>query len=156
MFRKCTKDSVITQGSNWSAVISIFCLSAVSPRSPKSLGLRPLQHIPFFSFWPWSSLHFLLIVALQVSLLKEQKRRFGGVQHIHRETPVHREGPSLRPASIKLYLVSAAGSGWVRRAVYLTDQSTAAFIWIFTRSSPTKTRLILFFVCAEAFGGLGV
>lgn len=58
----------------------------------------------------------------KVPLLKEQKQCFGGVQHIHRETPVHREGPSFRPASIKLYLVSAAGSGWVRRIQSLKEQ----------------------------------
>lgn len=57
---------------------------------------------------------------LQVPLLKEQKQRFCGVQHLHRETPVHREGAALRPASTKLYLVSAAGSGWVRRDVVIS------------------------------------
>lgn len=57
----------------------------------------------------------LLPSALQVPLLEEQKQCFRGVQHIHRETPVHRERPPLCPASTKLYLVSAAGSGWVRK-----------------------------------------
>lgn len=58
--------------------------------------------------------HILFGPTLQVPLLKEQKWRFGGVQHIHGETPVHRKGPPLCPTSVKLYLVSAASSGWVR------------------------------------------
>lgn len=58
--------------------------------------------------------HALFHCPLQVPLLKEQKWRFCGVQHIYRETPVHRKGPPLRPTSVKLYLVSAASSRWVR------------------------------------------
>lgn len=59
--------------------------------------------------------NIFLNYVLQVPLLKEQKWRFCGVQHIHRKTPVHRKGSPLRPTSLKLYLVSAASSGWVRR-----------------------------------------
>lgn len=117
----------------WSAVISIFCLSAVIffyvsvnlscfwfagsliyvtllSRFLSNLLLLSLSSVPFFSI---SVRSLLWTSTLQVPMLKEQKQRFRGVQHIHRETPVHREGPSLRPASTKLYLVSAAGSGWV-------------------------------------------
>lgn len=93
----------------------------------------------FFYLWPPSVLFFLIIPlfdllhpwfcppcpsSLQVPLPKEQKQRFRGVQHIHRETPVHREGPPLRPASTKLYLVSAAGSGRVRQSCWLSSLST--------------------------------
>lgn len=73
------------------------------------------------------SLTVFLLSLPKVPLLKEQKQRFCGVQHVHRETPVHRERPSFRPASIKLYLVSAAGSGWVR-----TDGS----LFLISREAP--------------------
>lgn len=121
----------------WPAVISIFCLSAVSLRSLWSLA-HPSSSVTF-SF-PSSPLVFILCsfsiyFRPQVPLLKEQKQRFRGVQHIHRETPVHREGPSLRPASIKLYLVSAAGSGWVRKILYLTLKPIDVFILIYLINS---------------------
>lgn len=93
-----------------SILLHSLCHSVIFsfPSSPSVFTLCPL-----FYFCP-PPLHWTSPL-LQVPLPKEQKQRFRGVQHIHRETPVHREGPSLRPASTKLYLVSAAGSGWVRK-----------------------------------------
>lgn len=84
-----------------------------------------LPSSPLFSVF---HLNVSLLFLPKVPLLKEQKQCVCGVQHVHRETPVHREGPSFRPASIKLYLVSAAGSGWVRTAGPLCLISVEALV----------------------------
>lgn len=54
----------------------------------------------------------------QVPLFKEQKQCVCSFQHIYAETPLNREGSSLCAALAQLYLVSLAGSGWVRPCLF--------------------------------------
>ena len=60
----------------------------------------------------------------QVPLSEEQEQCFRGVQHVHREASVHREGTPVRSAPAQLHMVSAACSGRVRgmwMCVYVYD-----------------------------------
>lgn len=130
------------------SLISVFLLYHLTPNTLCnvffpifSFRLCPLPLFLFPSSAP-------LNLPLQVPLLKEQKQRFRGVQHIHRETPVHTEGPSLRPASPKLYLVSAAGSGWVRKNVLSNTQECCIIM------SCMYVCFILLYICTDSFSGL--
>jgi len=100
---------IVCQRLLWTASFSFPSSSVSHFRSPSS----PFCLYPPSLFYIFLSLFLFFSSTLQVPLLKEQKWRVCSVQRVHRETPVHREGPSLPPASTKLYLVSAAGSGWV-------------------------------------------